>query len=97
MTSWLLALALAAAGEAPPDGAAVFKAKCAVCHDERAWASQVMGRGKPAGAGVLAARKGRPAAYTKQIIRKGIGAMPGFTPVDVSDAQAVEVAAWLER
>lgn len=89
----LLVLAMQAP---PPDAPALYRAKCAVCHDERGWASAVLGRSGAAGSGVLTART-LPADYTRAIIRQGKASMPGFTPTEITDAEADAIAAWLER
>ncbi len=95
MKLWLLVLALFQ----PPaaDGAALYQAKCAICHDDRGFASAILGRGAEAGKGVLTNRRPLPAGYTREIIRQGKGAMPGFTPTEITDADAAAIAAWLER
>lgn len=79
-----------------PDPAALYHAKCAVCHDERGWASTVLGRGGAPGSGVLTNRT-LPADFTRVIIREGKATMPGFTPTEISDAEAQAIAQWLER
>ena len=89
---WVIALWMAQT----PDPAVLYRAKCAVCHDERGWASAVLGRGGPPGSGVLTSRT-LPADFTRVIIREGKATMPGFTPTEISDAEALAIAQWLER
>ncbi len=101
----LLGLALVAAAgasaafaAAPPDPAALYRVKCAVCHSPRGWASAVLARRVPAGQQALTDRKsGLPRAYVQRVVRRGVGAMPGFTPTDVTDTELAALAAWLER
>jgi mono/diheme cytochrome c family protein len=85
------------AGRPMPTPEALYRAKCAVCHSERGWASAVLARRAPAGQAALTERKGLRAAYIRQAVRRGVGAMPGFTPTDVTDAELAALAAWLER
>jgi mono/diheme cytochrome c family protein len=85
------------AGRAMPAPEALYRAKCAVCHNDRGWASAVLARRNPGGKGVLTERKGMRAGQIARVVRRGQGAMPGFTPTDVTDAELAALAAWLER
>lgn len=46
---------------------------------------------------VLAERADLDPAFTKAIVRNGIGIMPGFKPTDLSDAELDDLAAYLGR
>lgn len=95
--------ALALAGATKPGaatapvrgGAAIYNDKCIYCHDTRGWATRVLARRAPPGEARLVDRIYLPADYTKQVVRRGVGSMPGFTPTDLSDAEIGEVAKWL--
>lgn len=85
------------AGRPLPTPEALYRAKCAVCHSERGWGSAVLARRVPAGQAALTERKGLRAGQIARVVRRGQGAMPGFTPTDVTDAELAALAAWLER
>ena len=46
---------------------------------------------------VLAERADLDPAFTKAIVRHGMGIMPGFKPTDLSDAELDDLAAYLGR
>lgn len=46
---------------------------------------------------VLADRADLDPAFTKAIVRHGMGIMPGFKPTDLSDAELDDLAAYLGR
>lgn len=76
-------------------GEAIYKDKCIYCHDTRGWATRVLARRTPPGEARLVDRKYLPADYTKQVVRRGVGSMPGFTPTDLNDAEVAVIAKWL--
>ncbi len=91
-----VAISIFGAAAAPPDGKAVFREKCAMCH------------GSPMGMGTgLLARRVKPALLTERTdltadyvataVRTGIGNMPAITRGEVSDPQLAAVAAYLAK
>lgn len=79
------------------DGKTIFQDKCVYCHDAKGWATRALAKRTPPGEAMITARKTLPAAYTKVVVRRGIGSMPGFTPTDLSDAEIAIIAAWLDK
>ena len=74
----------------------VFAARCAYCHEAGAWGTRVLARRVPEGQAELRKRTSLPAALTTLVVRRGIGAMPPFTPTELSDDELHALAQWLE-
>lgn len=109
MTRRLLALpavALAAAILLPPgtaaqeepafDPATFYEQRCAFCHGPGGWGTRKLEPRVPSGEAELLNRTDLPPAYTALVVRRGIGAMPQFTPTELTDAQLAELARWLD-
>jgi len=102
-----LALAIAAGALVPAaftakasearSGQDIYFDKCVYCHDSRGWGTRVLARRTPPGEAELTKRKDLPAAYTKIVVRRGLNAMPQFTPTDLSDDEVAAVARWLDE
>ncbi len=74
----------------------LFAAKCGICHARGKMypgygALQTRGLSQPA----LAARTDLDKDYVKQVARNGMGSMPAFTPMQISDAELESIATWL--
>lgn len=101
----LCALPLAAAATALAAGAQervksppeMFADTCAYCHDTGGWGTRTLARRVPAGEAELLKRKDLPAAFTRAVVRRGIGAMPPFTRTDLTDAELDRLARWLDE
>ncbi len=88
---------IALAASVPRSGEQVFNDKCVLCHDAGGWGTRSLAKRVPKGEAELLRRKDLPPAYTKIVVRRGIGSMPQFTPTDLSDADLDAVAIWLEQ
>ena len=76
---------------------AIFAARCAWCHEAGGWGTRALARRLPVGEpAVLLERANLPPAYTVAVVRRGIGAMPQFTPAELTDAELAALALWLE-
>ena len=78
----------------PPE---MFAETCAFCHDTGGWGTRTLARRVPAGEAELLKRKSLPAAFTRGVVRRGIGAMPPFTPTDLTDEELDRLAQWLDE
>ena len=101
MRSPVLALAAALVSSAalaqpagqPIDAAALFHARCGMCHDQGGMGTGLLARRvQPA---VLAQRANLNAQYLFQYARRGLGNMLPITPGEVSDPELKAIAAWL--
>lgn len=99
MIALLLAASVAAAPPARPvGGEAVFKARCALCHEAPGGPGVVMlerrlGKEKAH----LSQRTDLQPAYVKLIVRRGLGSMPAISRAEVTDAELDQLAAYLTR
>ena len=73
----------------------IFAARCAYCHEAGGWGTRVLARRMPEAQAELRKRGNLPAALTALVVRRGIGAMPPFTPTEISDAELQALAEWL--
>ncbi|MBC7987140.1 MAG: cytochrome c [Sphingomonadaceae bacterium] len=78
------------------DGTRMFNRRCGVCHLAGGMGTNVLTpRVGPENA-LLASRPGGvPADYVQQVVRNGLGAMPGLSRVEVTDAELDAIAAYL--
>ncbi len=88
--------ALVESGPGGSEAERLFAAKCGVCH---ATGKMYPGYGALKARGVpqpaLAARTDIDKDYVKQVARNGMGSMPVFTPIQLSDAELETIATWL--
>ena len=73
----------------------LFAARCAYCHEAGGWGTRVLARRVPEGQAELRQRTSLPPALTTLVVRRGIGAMPPFTPTELSDDELQALAQWL--
>jgi mono/diheme cytochrome c family protein len=95
----LTCAALASAAEVTPEAVEpgeLFVQKCAACHDAGGWGTRALARRVPPGREQLLERESIPAAFTRHVVRRGIGSMPQFTPSELSDEDLARLATWLE-
>jgi len=83
----------AATPAAAPDGHALFRVRCGMCHGASGMGTNLLARRtKPA---ELAKRTDLQADFVVQAARTGIGNMPPITRGDVSDTELSAIAHWL--
>jgi mono/diheme cytochrome c family protein len=87
------AAAPAGVGAATPDGPALFKEKCLMCHGKAGMGTALLSRRVQPGELLL--RKDLVAAFVVRAARIGLGNMPAITRGEVSDAQLDAIAAYL--
>ena len=73
----------------------IFASRCAYCHEAGGWGTRVLARRVPEGQAELRKRTNLPPALTRLAVRRGIGAMPQFTPPELSDEELRALADWL--
>lgn len=78
------------------DGAALFAANCAQCHDKTGWGTRALSKRMSPERAELLRRETIPASFVKHVVRHGIASMPQFTRTDLSDAELDRLADWLE-
>lgn len=80
-------------------GQAIFSNNCMGCHAATPGniGTMVLSKRLPREKAVLAQRDDLAPAFTSAIVRHGIGIMPGFRPTEISDAELVDLAAYLGR
>jgi mono/diheme cytochrome c family protein len=93
----LISVAFTAQASNERAGEDIYFDKCVFCHDSRGWGTRVLARRTPPGEGELTKRKDLPAAYTEIVVRRGLNAMPPFTPTDLSDEEIARVSRWLDE
>jgi len=85
--------------DAGSTGQQVFEAKCSHCHApglaNPGTHQLAVTRGEDRA--VLEQRTDLAAEYVEFIVRHGLNAMPAFAPTDVTEAQLVELAAYLSK
>ena len=74
----------------------IYAATCAHCHAAGGWGTRRLAARVPAGEAELLNRKDLPPAFTRLVVRRGIGPMPPLTPTDVTDDELDRLARWLE-
>jgi len=74
----------------------IYAERCAFCHDASGWGTRTLARRLPPAEAALLDRVNLPPAYTKFVVRHGIGAMPQFNPSEITDGELAEIALWLE-
>ena len=75
----------------------IFETRCAYCHEAGGWGTRAIARRMPQGEAELLKRENLPPAFTTFVVRRGIGAMPQFTPTELTDAELAALAEWLEN
>jgi mono/diheme cytochrome c family protein len=92
-----LAAACVQAQGATPSGASLFAAKCALCHGPNGPGANILAVRMDPAVAELTRREDLPADYVRLVVRNGLGNMPPFTRVDITDAELEVVAAYLAR
>jgi mono/diheme cytochrome c family protein len=80
---------------APLTGAALFQAKCALCHLPGQTGTRMLERRLGKERSLLTDRSDLQAAYVKATVRGGLNSMPAITRVEVSDAQLDLIAEYV--
>ena len=86
-----------AADSAPASGQALFAKHCAACHGERGFATTRLEKKLGKERAMLEKRSDLDPALIKHVIRHGIGSMPWFTRVELSDADAAAIGTYLVK
>jgi mono/diheme cytochrome c family protein len=97
---WIAALSFSAVGAQAADaedGKALFARHCAACHGERGFATTRLEKKVGKEQAMLERRTDLNPALIKHVVRHGIGSMPWFTRVELSDADATAIGVYLTR
>src|SRR5262245_17845322 len=85
----------ASAADSSPDGKTLFAKHCAACHGERGFATTRLEKKVGKEQAMLERRTDLTQALIKHVVRHGIGSMPWFTRVELSDADATAIGDYL--
>ncbi len=102
MIRTLIVAALAAGAATPvlaaqPNGEALFKRECAICHLKGGTGALMLERRLGADKALLGERKDLTQVYVKRIVRYGVNSMPRFTRAELPDPDLDAVATYLLR
>ena len=83
---------------AAPDGKALYRERCGMCHQTIGMAVGILSR-RPGdeSKGFLEDRKDLSAAFVRTVVRTGIANMPRMPRGEVSDAELEVIAAYLAK
>ena len=93
--SLVLLVTSVAAGAQTPDGKALYKEKCVMCHDKTGMGTGILSRRVKVAELLL--RDDLNAAFVVTAARAGIGNMPAIPRGEVSDAQLQAIADFLAK
>lgn len=93
-----LLLAQGALAGSPPDGKALYRERCGMCHQTIGMAVGILSR-RPndESQGFLEERKDLSATFVRTVVRTGIANMPRMPRGEVSDAELEAIAAYLAK
>lgn len=80
-----------------PDGAALFNTRCGICHAKGGFGANILARRQGEGRSVLDTRVDLQPAYVTVAVRRGIGSMPAFSRVELTDPELQAIAGYLTR
>jgi len=80
-----------------PDGGALFTARCAICHAKGGFGANILARRLGEGGAVLETRVDLQPAYVTTAVRRGIGSMPPFSRVELTDPELQAITGYLAR
>lgn len=86
-----------AAGSDVAEGQRLFEQKCALCHGAMGTGTMMLERRLGKDNALLAKRTDLQPDYVEAVLRNGIGSMPAITRVELTDAQRVQLTAFLTR
>ena len=103
MRLWGLAAVAAAMIAAPawaasaPSGSDLFNIRCGICHANGGFGANILARRLGPGKSVLADRVDLTPAYVTVAVRRGIGSMPPFSRVELTDPELQAIGGYLSR
>lgn len=86
-----------ATGSDVAEGQRLFDQKCALCHGTMGTGTMMLERRLGKDNALLAKRTDLQPEYVEAVLRNGIGSMPAITRVELTDAQRVQLTAFLTR
>jgi len=93
----LAALTLVTARAAELDGQALYRQKCAMCHDVSGMGTGLLARRLDPEVAELQKRSDLGAAFVERAARVGLLNMPPITRADVGDSELRAIARYLSR
>ena len=93
----LLLGSVANAAEPPPDGAALFRQRCGICHATGGFGANMLGRRLGPEKSVLERRQDLTPDYIRLSVRRGVGSMPPFSRVELTDRELAAISGHITR
>ena len=93
----IVAMSAGAAEPSAEQGRASFAKHCAACHGERGFATTRLEKRLGKDQAMLERRTDLSPALINHVVRHGIGSMPWFTRVELSDADTAAIGIYLTR
>ena len=81
----------------PVGGEALFKARCAICHEGSGPGVLTLAKRLGKDKSLIADRADLEPAYVKFVVRHGLRAMPPLGRIEITDAELDEIAAYVTR
>ena len=93
----LVATLLAAPAFAADEGQALFRTRCGICHLKNGFGANILARRVGPEKSLIEDRTDLTVAYVRLSVRQGIGSMPRFSKVELTDDELAAIAAYLTR
>lgn len=78
-------------------GAAVYRQKCAFCHDKGQTGTLMLGKRLGEAQSLIAQRTDLTGDYVEFVVRNGLLSMPAITRVEVTDAELAHLKTYLGK
>ena len=92
-----LLLATGARAAEAPDGAKLFRQRCALCHAEGGFGASMLGRHRGPDKALLERRADLTPDIVRLAVRRGTGSMPPFSRVELTEPELQAIAGYLTR
>lgn len=79
------------------DGKSLFETRCGICHAAGGFGANILARRLGPERSVLASRTDLTAAYLNVVVRRGLGNMPAFSRVELTDPELQAIGGYLVR
>ena len=84
-------------GAAEPKGKSLYRQRCDICHQERGFGTAILARRVGAARSLLEKRADLNPNYIRLAVRQGIGSMPRFTKVELTEDELQAIIQYLNE